>query len=535
MYKNSSILHIIKIYNLLSCIRFKTLVYCVAIAYPAIAAVIILHYFHSAAFKILNINLLINISSEYNVVIYALAITSCIANCYGASKRHDWSIIWGAVLFCGCITCIFAGELISLFLSIEVMMFASCFLIYFNGLANKLRGVKYYFITHLISSNIILIAISLVIANTGDYAFITFRELILNHNTSVAIVALLITGCLINIAATPFSIWMINSYQFACNTSFIYLYSLTSKISLIILVKLFYGFAILKYAGICTIIYAVIYAYRENNFKVLLCYLSLIQTGIVLVISGTMQLDAVDEVIGYIANNMVYSVLIAILISILDDNVIDLKCSNIKYVNNRVWNFASGFAIASFVYFPLTTSFMYKCAFVDHLDILQYSVMILANIAIVIILPVKEYFASKDRIDLKLSRLEFTGLAIIVLVLIANNVIIVLERSSSPSFISNIVAQFILICICVIISFKLPIRKLPSAKASGIYVALLHRLRQIMNPTKSIAKETGFTEIATTLNSFYGKQIPLIHNQQTAIAVVFLLLTIFLTINIAQS
>lgn len=448
-------------------IKFKNFFYLLAIAYPIIIALILSNHNEIKLFIICGIKIKMHCDSMNALIAKALAVVTIVANCYSISQSQLRTIIIGGCYFIAALICLYADDFISFFVALEAMMLAACALIYIGYSAkSKLLAVRAYFIIHLISGTMIFVAINYLIVTTGSSDIVSTNWLLLSNNScDVTIGAILLIGCLMNAAAVPFSYWIINCYPSADNASFIYLMTFGTKLSVIILAKLFYGIAILEYCGFFMIIYGGFYACKEDNIKRLLCFLSIAQTGLMLIIISISNTLHPQELVirTYIANHIIYNALLTALAIILENNANISTCSNLKRIKNPLWVTAISGTVLVALNVPFTTGFLLKHAIlltatVEHHIIYQY-IFILFNIISFISLPIKEYFSSKEVFPMYISNFQILGIIIPISALIFINIHVIQTYYAIIPFINNVVEQLVIIAISLALSLVIKVRR----------------------------------------------------------------------------
>ena len=125
------------------------------------------------------------------------------------------------------------------------MTIFACIIVFCDQL--KIQPLRQYFLTHLFSSGVILIGMTLLIQTTGNTAFASLTESVNNFELPAIFI---LAGCLINASAIFVNGWVVNCYPAASSSGIVYLISCTTKVTLIIILKLFSGLEILKFWNI---------------------------------------------------------------------------------------------------------------------------------------------------------------------------------------------------------------------------------------------------------------------------------------------
>ena len=301
--------------------------------------------------------------SFYNKLIgFAFCIVLFAANLYSIGQNKKLEIILGSAYAASTLLCLFAGDFLSLFIGLELMMLFSSAIIFIGESRFSIRSAKKYFITHFTSSSLILLGIVHIISKSKSLALVNATSLISNPEYSSVILIMMLAGMLINIAAFPFSGWMVNYYQNASTSGFIYLISFTTKLSLLLIVKLFTGLLALKYIGVIMISYASWKAILENNILKLLCYLSIMAMGLMLMGISIGSFVAINYVICYLFLHILYKATLSLCAATIIDATGITDCSDLKKISNNTIVIGSIIGIAMMINLPGTSALQIKSA-----------------------------------------------------------------------------------------------------------------------------------------------------------------------------
>lgn len=121
------------------------------------------------------------------------------------------------VLVAGVANAFLAGDLFNLFVSFEMLLFASYVLLTLGGTATRLRAGTIYVLVNLLSSTLFLISLAVVYAATGTLtlAHLAVRLEELPDHVSLLVQLLLLTTFGIKAAVFPLSFWLPDSYPTA--------------------------------------------------------------------------------------------------------------------------------------------------------------------------------------------------------------------------------------------------------------------------------------------------------------------------------
>lgn len=513
----------------------------IAIVCPIIIADIIYKTSGTYFFEVYTAKIISNFNVYNKLIGLAFSAVLIAANLYAIGQRKKLEIIFGNIYGGFSLFTLFAGDFISLVIGLELMIVASSSIIFIGGSRNSLRAAKKYFLTHILSSNMIIIGVAYLINKNGNTEIISITDLIQNSNYSQSILVIMLVGFIINIAAFPFSGWMVNYYPEASSSGFIYLIAFTTKVSLFLLLQLFAGYEPLKYFAITMILYASFKALFEDNFLSLLCYLSIISMGFMLIgISYGSQLA--PAAISYLFIHIIYKLLLSILVATLIDHDKIILCTKLKRIKNPIILISLLIGIVVMLNIPLTTSFYIKVMFSNFYgeDLLYYYIIILSGIITSASIPWRSYYKAEETAILHLNIYSKISIYFILMILIviafAGNFILNFFKMPSietiPLFSVDLMQQMTIFIAGFAIYILLhPIKKLSNSlnlieSLSAIFFYFYRRWTTYQS-VENLREEWSFSSLEKQLIDKLTK----LHNQQTAIFTVFF---IFLTLLIAM-
>ena len=121
------------------------------------------------------------------------------------------------VLVAGVSNAFLAGDLFNLFVSFEMLLFASYVLLTLGGTATRIRAGTIYVVVNMLSSALFLISIAAVYAATGSLNLAQLSQRIqqLPDAVSLTLQLLLLTTFAVKAAVFPLSLWLPDSYPTA--------------------------------------------------------------------------------------------------------------------------------------------------------------------------------------------------------------------------------------------------------------------------------------------------------------------------------
>lgn len=399
------------------------LIYISSIIYPLYIAYLLLINKQSKVINLYN-DLSLNFNYDNKLLALSFLMVTLVTNLYAISQQRKLEVFIGSSYSFVSLICLFAADFISLLISLELMMVLAGVLIFYGHHKNSAIKARQYFLTHLLSGSLILIGISYIITIRSNTQLISLTDLIESNNNNVIFYILLLAGCLINVAVPPFSGWMVNCYPSASPSAFIYLISFTSKISIIIILKLFSGLEILKLFGILMIIYSGFYACIEDNIKRVICYLAISQLGFMLIAIGTKGQGMASGIVLFLFVHIIYKALFSLYVAVISEqNEIENRrfeyCSEIKAVagiNNPLFSISLGLSLLLMISSPFLSSFNLKNFIIEGLnkDISYYAVLFLKIITCIAILSLVKPHQIVNRFASRLHILSKISLSIML-------------------------------------------------------------------------------------------------------------------------
>ena len=163
-----------------------------------------------------------------------------IGTLFGLHVEEDAQHIAAWVYVSGSLGAIFAGDLIALFLFLELMAFSSVFLIWFRRRPQSTAAGFRYLLVHVAGGLTLLAGMVLHMKGTGSIAFDAFNV----HNPSPAEYLILI-GILLNAAVPPLHAWLPDAYPEGTFNGSVFLSAFTTKTAVYALCRGFPGMELL--------------------------------------------------------------------------------------------------------------------------------------------------------------------------------------------------------------------------------------------------------------------------------------------------
>lgn len=513
----------------------------IALLLPIITALLFFSYAENGSLEIANLTISFNFSNYDKLISISFFCVLFAANSYSIGQNKKLEIIFGSCYGAFAFMSLFAKDFISMFIGLELMMVFSSAIIFIGGVRASLRSAKKYFMTHLMSSNMIIIGITYLITKDNDLTIVSATTLLNNPNYSSIMLYIMLIGMLINIAAFPFSGWMVKYYPKASPSGFLYLISFTTKVSVILLAKIFLGLEEMKYVAIIMILYSSFKAMMEENIFGLLCYLSIMAMGMMLLGISVGTEEAILATTCYLFIHIVYKSLLSISAAILADEASINNCQDIKKISNKILLSGIVIGILMMANIPLSSSFVVKSA-LSHLfhDSLTHAAIIFLSFMTVFILPWKKYFRSSKSSEINLNIYSKISIIFMTLILagvaIAGKHIPVLNEISGFNnaviFSFDVFKQLIIILSGILIAYlymtsRKDTKPINFTEWLGDVFFELYANWMNIRVQKDEAGEPWAFE---NLEKQTANKLSSIHNQQNAIFIVFTIFIVMLLV-----
>lgn len=208
-------------------------------------------------------------------------------------KTKDARELQLSLLYIGAgIYIITSQHLLSVFLSLELMMIAGGSIIFSgNNKESKKSGLNYIKM-HLLSGTLFLIGIIIRIASQKPLLIMPYMP----HEITTSEI-LILSGLLINVALPPFSYWLTEGYPNASPFGSIILSVCMTKVSAMLLVKMFLSSTMLIYLGIFMGFYGIAYMLLETNIRKFVTFAIISETGLILIAIGVGSFNVAHSLI----------------------------------------------------------------------------------------------------------------------------------------------------------------------------------------------------------------------------------------------
>jgi multicomponent Na+:H+ antiporter subunit D len=190
-----------------------------------------------------------------------------------ALKPARTTELTAALLYAGsAIGAAFSGDLITLFLFLELMALAST-LIVWSAMTDRSHatGMR-YLVIHLMGGVILMAGIVGHVSQGGELRFTAMALDSIPH-------WLMLGGFLLNAGAPPLSAWLADAYPETSPSGMVFLSAFTTKTAVYVLLRGFPGAEILIFVGLYMMLYGIVYALLENDMRRILAYSIVNQVG----------------------------------------------------------------------------------------------------------------------------------------------------------------------------------------------------------------------------------------------------------------
>ncbi|NIG99084.1 MAG: NADH-quinone oxidoreductase subunit N [Buchnera aphidicola (Periphyllus acericola)] len=276
-----------------------------------------------------------------------------------------------------------SNNIFSFFIGIELLSFPLFGMMSYNSSKNfkNLESAFKYFILSSISSIFLLLGIALIYLSSGILDFFLLKSFSFSLSKSLNLLFLfgLIFSCIslfIKIVVFPFYLWIPDIYEGNSLPVLIYLSNSIKTVLFIILLKLFFLFSnknfifftsTLKIISIFSVFLGSILALFQKNFKRLIGYTTLINSGYLIIIAMFLcknnSYQDVSKIyfFGYFLNSLVlFSSMHLLSILFVDKNSHSFESYKGCFWKSKILSISIIISLLSMIGFPLTIGFFGK-------------------------------------------------------------------------------------------------------------------------------------------------------------------------------
>ncbi len=198
---------------------------------------------------------------------------------------------------------VFAGDLVTLYVFWELMVFTSVWLIWCRRNPASMAAGFRYLLVHALGGIVLLAGIILYYLDTGTVQFAQIED------TGLAFYLILV-GFLLNAAVPPLGAWLADAYPESTVTGAIFLSALTTKTAVYTLIRGFPGTELLVWLGVVMALWGVVYAVLANDIRRLLAYHIISQVGYMVAGVGMGTIMALNGAASHAFTHILYKALL---------------------------------------------------------------------------------------------------------------------------------------------------------------------------------------------------------------------------------
>ena len=194
MLYHPTILILVAVFSMIISFNYRKIFNLIAITFPVISAILFFNFFISGSIKIFNIEFLYETVHNINLIALAFFCVLFSANLYSISQKRKTEIILGSSYGAFTFLALLANDFISMFVALELMMVISTMLIFIGNFRSSVRSAKKYFLTHLISSNMIMIGIAYIISSENSAIMFSLSDKLDGFSTSSIMIHIMLSS-----------------------------------------------------------------------------------------------------------------------------------------------------------------------------------------------------------------------------------------------------------------------------------------------------------------------------------------------------
>jgi len=287
---------------------------------------------------------------------YMFTIISFIGTLYALHlKKEDGQHVAAFLAAGSAIGAVFAGDLLSLFVFLEILMIASTYLIWARRTQASYTAGLRYLLVHLFGGLCLLTGIVIHVHQVGS---IEFGVIGLNGLGSYFI----LLGFGVNCAFPILHAWLPDAYPESTITGTVFLGVFTTKVAVYCLARSFPGTEILIWVGATMTVLPIFYAAIENDLRKVLSYSIMNQVGFMVVGIGIGTTLALNGAVAHAFNNVIFKALLFMSVGAVMFQTGKSKCTDLGGLY-RTMPLTTVFCIigaASISGFPLFSGFISK-------------------------------------------------------------------------------------------------------------------------------------------------------------------------------
>ena len=273
----------------------------------------------------------------------------------------------------GAMTVVSANDILTLFISLEILSFSTYFLIATpNGYLSKEASFK-YLITSAVSSGVFLFGASYLYGQTLTLNLNEIYEIIVSkqHSPLFAFSGIMISlGLISKLAVFPFANWILDVYK-GCEISVLAFLTTIPKLALFGILCRLIIFPLggtlelticLILLSLITAFWANVYAIKEKNIKVILACSSAANAAYVLIAASIVSVYNLSAVLFYLICYVILNIAVFAFLNILESHNIKMYIDELKGFgkSNVGISLAYTIAVIGLAGIPITSGFVAK-------------------------------------------------------------------------------------------------------------------------------------------------------------------------------
>ena len=234
---------------------------------------------------------------------YLFHLVALIAIIYSLHLRDPVQHVTGLLYAGSAIAAVFAGDLITLFITWEALALSSVFLILARRTTRARTAAMRYLVVQVTSGLILLAGVLVRVNEIGSLEF-TFIGL----DSPGGVLIFIAFG--IKCAFPLVHNWLTDAYPEATVTGSVFLSAFTTKVAVYALARGFPGTEVLIYIGAVMTMFPIFYAVIENDLRRVLAYSMINQIGFMVVGVGLGTAMAINGAISHAFNDVIFKSLL---------------------------------------------------------------------------------------------------------------------------------------------------------------------------------------------------------------------------------
>ena len=218
---------------------------------------------------------------------------------YALHLKDDVQHVAGFIYAGSSLGVVFAGDLLSLYLFWELMVFSAVVLVWANKTKKAIAAGFRYLLVHIVGGLCLLAGIIIYVIDAGsiEFGFIGLKGL----GTY-----LILIGFGINCAWPLLHSWLPDAYPEATITGAVFMWTFTTKTAVYVLARAFPGTEALIWIGAIMTVFPIFFAVIENNLRRVLSYSLINQVGYMVVGIGIGTQLSINGTISHVFCHILY-------------------------------------------------------------------------------------------------------------------------------------------------------------------------------------------------------------------------------------